>query len=125
MMVTNPGGRRDVGEGAVMVVPIQRAGMLAHPGARALDCSSIEDEQVDPAVVVVIDHRQPATDRFEQESLFTRFAAYHNGIDFGLAADLEKLRNFRRCSRRCQGGGEQAERRLDTAQPQRRKQRGR
>jgi len=59
-----PGLLRDVGERAVLVVAVQPVGRL---GGRVLEARAGRDEDVQPAVVVVVDERNAAGGRFGDE----------------------------------------------------------
>ena len=78
----------DIGEGAVTIVVKQITGGIAVPNRR-IKAGSVHQKNIEPAVVVIVEQRHPATHLLEQKLLVGRAAGNVPGVPQpGLASDV-------------------------------------
>ena len=100
-----PGFLGDVGEGAVAIVSEKMIGGLL-TNWKAFKARAVNQENVKPAVVIVIVESDAAASRFEKEFVFVLAAEDGLGVKAGFAGDVEEgdaeiLSRGRRGLRRC------------------------
>ena len=83
------GGNRDVGEGAVAVVFEQAVDGFGALG-EAFKAGSVDEEDVDPVVVVEVVKGDAAAGGFEQETVFVFAAVDGFGVQAGLPGDVDE-----------------------------------
>src|SRR5580692_9363885 len=83
----------DVGKGAVVIVVVEVAGLLVGAGKR-IESGAIDDENVGPAVIVIIKNRDTGAGGFD-DVLFCVFAAEdYWGGEAGFSRDVGEVRDW-------------------------------
>ncbi len=79
----------DVGEGAVAIVFEEvRDGFLAL--GKAFDTGAVDEEDIDPVVVIVVEESYAAACGFEEISVFVFATVDGFGVEAGLAGDVDE-----------------------------------
>jgi hypothetical protein len=88
---------RDIGEGAIPVIFEEvRNGFLSL--GKAFEARAVDEEDVDPVVVVVVEESYPTACGFEQISVLVFAAVDGFGVEAGLAGYIDEI-DTKRCAR--------------------------
>src|SRR6202041_2985540 len=80
--------RRDVGEGAIAIVVVE---VVAGAGRNTLQCAPTEDEDVHPAIVVVIKERAARSVDLNDVGIVRVVAIEHRLLKAGIGGDIHKM----------------------------------
>ena len=113
----------DVGESAVAIVFEEAIGGLL-AGGKAFQARAVHQENIEPAIVVVIVESDAATGGLQQIFVLVLAAKNHFGVEAGFFRDVDEIDPERRgrwgCWRRCFSAGV-LEKRRDPERPSQRK----
>ena len=81
--------QRDVGEGAVAIV-LEKVVKRLITGPEALETSAVDEEDVEPAVIIVVVERDATARGFEQVFVFVFAAEDGDGVEPGFFGDVNE-----------------------------------
>src|SRR3954454_14991173 len=88
---SQPGFYRDIGKRAIPVVFVKAADGLRSFGVRCLESCAVHEEDVQPAIIVIIEKRDAAAGCLQQISIARLRAKNRLGVEASLPGHVDEL----------------------------------